>query len=418
MYSLCDVNACYVSCERAWQPSLREKPSVVLSNNDGALVAVCRQVKEAGVPKFAPYFKVKDQLDAIGAQVRSSNYELYADMSMRMMNTLRDFAPNFHAYSIDEAFLHYQGYVPPEGWFEHARKVRRKVWDEVRLPIGVGIGPTPTLAKAANHAAKRIAGYRGIAVIEDDDTRRYILSKMSVSDVWGIGSRLTKRLNAIGISDALTLSVQSPSMIRKMFSRPVEDTVRELAGEVRLSWDEVRAPKKEIFSTRSMGTRIEDFNTLREALCSHAEIVSAKLRRQHSVASGMVIFASNSPYDKDQYFRRSTFYQFTIPTCDTRKMCNAITESMSEIYRSGVRYYRCGIGLVGINTSQVRQADMFQPETDNLALMSTMDRINAKYGRGTVHLAAKGFDQKFAMRREFLSPQFTTRWSDIPRIIC
>ena len=420
MYALADINACYSSCEKAFDPSIRDKPVIVLSNNDGAVVSACNIAKRAGVgKKFVPYFQVKEELKAAGAIVRSSNYELYADLSSRMMDTLVQYAADLHIYSIDEAFMAFGPLKPPGGdWFEYGRRMRRTVWDEVRLPIGVGIGPTPTLAKAASHASKRLPGYRGVATITDEQSRRHILKQMDVDEVWGIGPRLKKRFNEMGVVDALTLSEQNPRMIRRQFSRPVEDTVRELAGEPRLTWDDVRSPKKAIFSTRSMGQRIVDSNTLRQALSFHAELVGRKLRRQKAVTGGLMIFASSSPHDKEPFYRRSLYHGFAVQTSDTREFNHAISQTIDRIFKSGVRFYRCGVGVIDINNTGLRQPDLFEQGTNSEKVMNCLDTINAKYGRGTIHLAAQGLVPKYAMRRQLLSPQFTTRWSDIPKVRC
>jgi DNA polymerase V len=194
--------------------------------------------------------------------------------------------------------------------------------------------------------------------------------------------------------------------------------VWELNGEVRQSWDDVRPAKKEIFSTRSFGQRITDIEQLQFALASHAEIVSVKLRKQQSLASAMTIFASSSPHDHEGYFSESCFHRFTVPTNDTRNILRATQAAIPKLFKEGVRYYRCGIGLVDLHREEVFQFDLFNQSTDNPKLMSCIDTINARFGRSTVQLAAKGFEQKFAIRREFLSPQYTTKWSDIPKIIC
>ncbi|OUS36656.1 DNA polymerase V subunit UmuC ['Osedax' symbiont bacterium Rs2_46_30_T18] len=422
MYALCDVNSMYASCEKVFDPSIRNRPVVVLTNNDGCICAACNIAKQMGVgKKFVPFFEVREQLEAVNAVIRSSNYELYAELSDRMMTICSRFAPHIHIYSIDECFLYYglhSTYVPPEGWQQHASNIRRAVWRGVRLPIGVGIGATPTLAKAANHAAKKIAGYRGVAVIDNEGTRKSILAKMAVTDVWGIGRRIGVRLNDLGIMNALQLANAKPGIIRKQFSVLVESTVYELNGVVKLNWDEVRAPKKEIYSTRSFGQRIMDPQQLKFALATHAEIAAAKLRKQDSTAKAMTIFAASSPHDVDDYYKRSVFHKFEVPTSDSRLFVAACSEALSSIYRKGVRFYRCGVGLLDIADNKSVQFDLFNPSRDDPKLMQCLDLINSKYGRGTLHLAGQGIEQKFAMRREYLSPQYTTRWSDIPRIKC
>lgn len=421
MYALCDVNSMYASCEKVFDPGIRNKPVVVLTNNDGCICAACGIAKRMGIgKKFVPYFQMKKELEAAGAVIRSSNYELYADLSQRMMDTCARFAPEINVYSIDECFLYYgKGPTPPpDGWDDVARKIRKTVWREVRLPICVGIGESPTLAKAANHAAKRIAGFGGVAVIDSEEKRQLVLSQMTVTDVWGIGSRLGKRLNFMGVKTAWDLANRDPTQIRKDFSILVEGTVRELNGEVRNSWDEVRAAKKEMYSTRSFGERITERAQLEYALATHGEIVAAKLRKQKSLASAMTVFATSSPHDQAGYFSQSIFHRFTVPTNDTRNIIKITQQALPQLFQPGIRYYRCGVGLVDLHCEQLYQFDLFNQSCDNPKLMSCLDRVNARFGRSTLHTAAKGFEQKFAMRREFLSPHYTTKWSDIPKIIC
>jgi DNA polymerase V len=421
MYALCDVNSMYASCEKVFDPSIRKKPVVVLTNNDGCICAACGIAKRMGIgKKFVPYFQVKKELEAAGAVIRSSNYELYADLSQRMMDTCARFAPDINVYSIDECFLYYgkQANAPKEGWGTLGMQIRKAVWREVRLPICVGIGPTPTLAKVANHAAKKMEGFKGVAVLDTKEIRKTVLSKMAVTDVWGIGNRLGRRLNMLGVNTAWELANRDPTQIRKEFSILVENTVRELNGEVRHTWDTVRGAKKEIYSTRSFGQRITDFEELRSALASHAEVVATKLRKQKSLTSSMTLFATSSPHDTEDYFRKSYFYHFAVPTNDTRNILKVIEIAMSQLYKPHVRYYKCGVGLMDLQNEELFQYDLFTPSNDNTKLMACMDTINARYGRSTVHIAAKGFEQKFAMRRAFLSPQYTTKLKDIPKIIC
>ncbi len=421
MYALCDVNSMYASCEKVFDPSIRNKPVVVLTNNDGCICAACGIAKKMGVgKKVVPYFQVKDDLAKAGAVIRSSNYELYADLSQRMMETCARFAPHHHIYSIDECFLFYgKGhYQPPEGWFEHGRAIRRAIWTEVRLPIGVGLGTTPTLAKAANHASKRIKGYRGVAVIDSEEARRYILSQMEVADVWGIGRKLSKRLNGMNIYTALDLANTRPEDMKKQFSVLVADTVSELNGQVKISWDDVRIPKQQIFSTRSFGNKVLDKQVLKEAIATHTAIVARKLRKQESLAVSMMIFAHNSPHGYEPYYRRAFVCHFPSPTNDTRLMTSAACSNIDEVFRQGVQFYKCGVGAIELIETTQYQHDLFTTSQDSPALMECIDQINHRYGRDTLRLAAQGIEQKFAMRRRFLSPQYTTRLCDLPKIYC
>ncbi len=425
MYALCDANSFYASCEKVFDPSIRNKPVVVLTNNDGCICAACGIAKRLGIgKKFVPYFQVANELHKAGAVIRSSNYELYADLSQKMMDVCARFGPEQHIYSIDECFLKFNrcgslfsNANNGSDWFEHARKIRRAVWQEVRLPIGVGIAPTPTLAKAANHAAKRLSGFRGIAIISNEQQRQQILTQMAVSDVWGIGSRLSKRLNIMGIDTALQLANSKPALMRKSFSVVVERIIRELNGEVCLSWEAVRANKKEIFSTRSFGQRITELSELRLALARHAAIAAQKARAQKSLVKQMVIFASSSPHD-DNYYKQSQLQHFVIPSNDSRFICQAASEAAERIFLSGVAFYRCGVGLLELVDEASYQFDLFERSKDNPALMNCIDSINRRYGNETMQLSGQGIARPWAMKRQFLSPQYTTRWRDIPKIKC
>ena len=418
MYALIDASGMYASCEKIFDPSIRKRPVIVLSNNDGCIVATCPLAKKMGIPKFGPYFKIKDQLDKAGVIARSSNYELYADISARMMDICSSFAPEQHVYSIDECFLRFDRYTPPEGWQELGMNIRRKVWKDVRLPVGVGFGSTPTLAKAANHASKKLPGFKGVAVIDNEQIRKQILKQMDVTDVWGIGRRIGKRLQVMGIENAWQLAQAKPALMKKHFSVLVESTVHELNGHIRLSWDDVRSPKKQIYSTRSFGQRITNLIDLRQALITHIGIAAQKLRKQNSATGNLLLFAHNSIHDRELFFRRSVLHEFSVPTSDTGVMAGIASQLAGQLFHKGVRYYKCGVGLLDISGATPQQTDLFTESKDRPQLMLCLDSINARYGRDTVHLAGQGINQKFSMRRELLSRQYTTRLSDIPVFTC
>lgn len=418
IYGLVDVTAMYYMCEKVYDPGIRNKPLISLSNNDGAIVAVCPIAKQMGFKKFVPYFQIADKAKAAGVIPKSSNYELYSDLSSRFMATIESFVDEVYVYSIDEAFFRICRPLSDDDLHQLGLDIRKAVWREVRLPVGVGFGPTPTLAKAANHASKKLPGATGSSVLNNRSSIKHVLSQMALSDVWGVGNRLEKRLITMGIDNGWELAIQDPKKIRKYFSILLESTVRELNGKVRLSWDEVRPAKKEIYSTRSFGQRVTDLLQLEYALVAHAEAASKKMRDQGSVAGGMTIFANSSPHDKEPYFKRATFYSFESPTCDTRTIISAVSNSVIGLYKPGIRYYKAGIGLVDLRDAKYQQGDLFTKNNDNKALMSTLDAINDRFGRNTLSFAAKGKDTKFEMKREYLSKCPTTRWSDIPKVIC
>lgn len=365
MFALVDAVAFYASAEKVFDPSIRFKPVVVLTNNDGCICAICPIARKLNIPKFQPYFKVKAYLEQHNVVVRSSNYELYADLSERMMTVINRFCDDHYVYSIDESFLRFTGFSHIiNDWANYGQAIRRAVWRETGLPVGVGFGPTPTLAKAANHAAKKLPGYNGIAVIDNEDTRKKILSKMNVTDVWGIGSRLGKKLKLMGITTAYELACQNPKAMRKMFSVVVERTVSELNGVACLSWDEVKQNKKEIYSTRSFGERVSDLTTLKSALITHAATVGRKLRKQQSLTKRIVIFAASSPHE-DLYYKKSLLYEFPIPTSDTSMLANAVSAVIHDIFKANTRFYRCGIGAIELESELYQQVDMFSVSADN-----------------------------------------------------
>ncbi|RPH19888.1 MAG: Y-family DNA polymerase [Alteromonadaceae bacterium TMED7] len=421
MFALIDAVSFYARVEKVFDPTIRNKPVVVLTNNDGCICAVCPMARELGVPKFIPYFKIKDFLAKNHVVVRSSNYELYADLSERMMNVIARYSDRHYVYSIDESFLHFRNFSFIDSWHAYGHVIRKAVWRETRLPVGVGFGTTLTLAKAANHASKKLAGFDGVAVINgdnsDDASRKEILSRMSLTDVWGIGSKLGKRLSILGLKNGWDLANQSPKAMRSQFGVTVERTVNELNGTPCLNWDEIGKDKQELFSTRSFDQRVIDCHSLKAALSSHASIVAKNARRQHSLIKRLVIFASSSPHD-DSYYKQSVIYEFPVATDNTLEIVGAISYVFDQIYSTGILFYRCGVGAIALENSAFHQHDMFNVSVNNQPLMQCYDHLNNRYGSGTIEVAAAERNEKWAMRRDFLSPSYTSKWSDIPKIIC
>lgn len=419
MFALVDANSFYCSAEQVFRPDWRGKPIVVLSNNDGCVVAANRQAKAAGIEKFKPWFQVKALAEQHGVIACSSNYELYSDLSAKMMQIVGQFAPRQHIYSIDETFLDLTGMRLGEGaLLELGAVIRRTVWREARLPVGVGFGDTLTLAKAANHAAKRIEGFNGVCAINSESTRKSILSEMHVSDVWGIGRKLSKRLESMGIMTALQLSKIPIKLARKQFSVEVERLVLELNGTPTRNWDETRADKQQIFSTRSTGERIEELDSLKQAFAMHVSKASQKARQQHSVAGAILVFAHNSPFDDGCTRGFKQLLRFPLATNDSLVIGRQVAMAIPRLYVDGVRYYKIGVGLVDLMPQEHVQYDLFTPPTEEPRLMCVLDKLNQRYGSDTVFVAAQGIDPKWHMRRDMLTPQYTTDWRQIPLIQC
>ncbi|MDF5168635.1 Y-family DNA polymerase [Vibrio parahaemolyticus] len=419
MFALVDANSFYCSAEQVFRPEWRGKPIVVLSNNDGCVVAANRQAKAAGVPKFEPYFKIKALCEQKGVIALSSNYELYADLSSKMMSVIGRFAPDQHIYSIDESFLSFERTNKAIPCLkEHGMKIRRAVWKECRLPVCVGFGETLTLAKIANHAAKKIPGYKGVCVIDCEQERTAVLSLLEVGDVWGIGRKISQRLKFMGVTTALQLANYPPALIRKEFNIEVERTVRELNGQQSKSWDSARSDKKQIFSTRSAGQRITDLESLTQALCQHANIASMKARKQQSLCRVMMCFASSSPFDEGNQVTRRAVHRFAYPTSDVTQITRIASSLANQLYQEGVRFYKIGIGLLDLTDGRNEQPDLFNQNPNNPKLMGVYDALNHRYGADTLFLGAQGIEKKWAMRRDMLTPRYTTNWHDLPRIRC
>jgi len=418
VFALVDANSFYCSAEQVFRPDWRNKPIVVLSNNDGCIVAANRQAKEAGVPKFKPYFQIKNLCEKKGVIALSSNYELYSDLSAKMMQVIGRFAPEQHIYSIDESFLSFKKTYPAIPCLRtHGAKIRRAVWKECRLPVCVGIGPTLTLAKIANQAAKKLHHYNGVCVLDNDAERLKVLAAISISDVWGIGRKLSKIMTVMGLNHALDLAEYPAGLARKEFNVEVERIIRELNGLPCKNWDTARADKKQIYSTRSVGERITELSTLQQALSQHAGIASLKARKQHSLCKVMLCFAASSPFD-DKPASYRAIHHFPYPTADVDQITKAATRLAKELFHKGVRYYKIGIGLIDLVDGTHEQKDLFNSEQNNENLMQVFDKLNQRYGNNTVFLGAQGTEQKWAMRRKMLTPQYTTNWQDIPKVKC
>lgn len=418
MFALVDANSFYCSAEQVFRPEWRGKPVIVLSNNDGCIVAANRQAKEAGIEKFKPYFQVRALCEQRGVIALSSNYELYADLSEKMMQVIGRFAPEQHVYSIDETFLSFERCLAAIGDFrQHGTLIRRAVWKECRLPVCVGMGPTLTLAKLANHAAKKIPGYSGVCVLDNEAERLKVLAKTPVSDVWGVGRKLSSHFKLMGINTALDLAKKPAPLMRKNFNVEVERTIRELNGQLCKDWDVARADKKQIFSTRSAGQRITDVESLRQALCLHAGIASRKARKQSSLCRVMLVFASNSPFDEKPVSFKA-IHRFAYPTSDVTQITSAASRLANEVFHEGVRFYKFGVGLLDLQDGRHEQKDLFNPCPNDEKLMAVFDSLNQRYGDGAVFLAAQGIGSKWEMRREMLTPQYTTRWRDLPKVRC
>ena len=418
MFALVDANSFYCSAEAVFRPDWRYRPIIVLSNNDGCIVAANRLAKEAGIKKFIPYFQAKHLCEQKGVVVCSSNYELYADLSSKLMQVIGQFAPEQHIYSIDETFLSFKNsrQAIPDLHL-HGERIRRAVWKETRLPVCVGMGTTLTLAKLANHIAKKNHALAGVCILDSTSSIEAALKSVDIEDVWGIGRRLSLKLRLLNINTAYQLALMPAKLARKQFNVEVERTICELNGIACKQWDKVKADKQQIFSTRSVGNRITDKDELHQALCKHANIAATKARQQHSGFTRVLVFANSSPHDETpRYFKK--LVKFPVPTNCSLEICEGVSSVISDLFAEGVRYYKVGVGLLDLTDLQHQQFDLFSGSKGNPELMKAMDKLNQRYGRDTVFISAQGTQVKWGMRRHFLTPQYTTNWKNIPLIRC
>lgn len=427
MYALIDCNSFYASCEKLFRPDLKNKPVVVLSNNDGCVVARSKEAKALGIKMGVPYFQVKDFCKQNNVTVFSSNYALYADMSHRVMSTLESLCPTVEVYSIDEAFLYLADYpVAMQDLDAYAKKIKQIVEMYTGISVGVGIGETKTLAKLANYAAKKYPATKGTCVLTNPRWIRRLMQITDVAEVWGVGRRYAKRLNDMGIETVYQLAICEPGKIRQHFGVVLERTCLELNGQVCLDIQQAE-PKKQIISSRSFSKRITSQQELMEAVCGHAAQAASKLRRQNSVCSFMTVFAKNSAFNKqERYTPISGQYQFHTPTADTRELVSAARAVLEKIYKDDIRYAKAGVMLSGICQHDEVQLDLFSAEVNaeaddkKQALMAVMDELNTKYKadrhqQSAVFIASEGIkeNQSWQMNRQLLSPCYTTRVSDL-----
>ncbi|MDZ0373708.1 Y-family DNA polymerase [Klebsiella pneumoniae] len=417
MFALCDVNSFYASCETVFRPDLKGRPVVVLSNNDGCVIARSPEAKPF-VKMGEPYFKQKDMFRRHGIIAFSSNYELYADMSNRVMTTLEELSPRCEIYSIDEAFCDLTGVRNCRDLTDFGREIRETVLRRTHLTVGVGIAQTKTLAKLANHAAKQWQRQTGGVVdLSNLERQRKLMALLPVDEVWGVGRRISKKLEAMGIKTVLQLADTDIRFIRKHFNVVLERTVRELRGEPCLGLEEFAPVKQEIVCSRSFGGRITEYHEMRQAICSYASRAAEKLRGEHQYCRFISAFVKTSPFALNEpYYGNNASVKLLTPTQDSRDIITAATKCLDAIWRDGYRYQKAGVMLGDFYSQGVAQLNLFDdnaPRKNSEKLMEVLDHLNAKDGKGTLYFAGQGIQTAWQMKREMLSPRYTTRYSDL-----
>ena len=433
MYALVDGNNFYVSCERIFRPSLNACPVIVLSNNDGCAIARSNEAKALGVAMGAPWFKVQHLQESAGLVALSANFTLYGDISQRMMTIASGLGPKQEIYSIDESFVELRGVRG--NLIQRAHTMRERILQWIGVPTCIGIGATKTLAKLANHIAKTAERKPGLYPMElaqvcnleslSASELKDVFQRTDVSEVWGVGRRLNAQLKASGIESVWDLRESSTSALRARFGVVMERTIRELQGHACIDLEDVPAHKKEIACTRSFGQAVVSLEPLVQAVSEFASRAAEKLRRQHSQASQVLVFIRTSPFRSGPQYSQSVTLPLLRPSADTSTLVQTAVLGLRLIYQGGFSFAKAGVMLMDLSDEGVEQGELSlederleQAKPAHCAqLMQTLDRLNQRYGRGTLRVASSGITTQhkiWSMRQERLTPRYTTAWADMP----
>ncbi len=414
VFALVDCNSFYASCEKVFNPTLEDKAVVVLSNNDGCIIARSKEAKDAGVKMGEPAFKIKDILEKKNVQVFSANFALYGDMSQRVMNVLSKFTPDLEIYSIDEAFLDIPGMKENE-LVLYAQKIRNTVLQWTGIPVTIGIARTKTLAKIANHIAKKSEKLKGVLSIIDEQSIEKALQITPVEDVWGVGQKYCAFLRSHGITNALELSKANDSWIKKHLRIVGLRTVEELRGKPCIAFDITVADKQAICTSRSFGQPLTDYADLEEAVSTFASRCAEKLRHQKSCASVMTVFVMTNLFAKDPKYVNGKTVQLAVATNNSSEIISHAVTLLKLLFKKGYKYKKVGVILAEfIPESEVQQSiwDNMNREKQS-ELMGVIDKITSTMGRDVVKFAIQGTKKRWKLRQEKLSPCYTTKWEDI-----
>lgn len=421
LIALVDVNNMYVSCERAFNPRLQDRPVVVLSNNDGCAVARSNEVKALGVKMGTPWFQMQDLVRKHGIVGLSSNYTLYGDMSNRIMAILRTYSPNVEVYSIDESFLNLTGMKNIwESPTAMGQDIRSRILRWTSLPVCVGIGSSKTLAKLGNFIAKKLPLFNGVCDFSTMSQARmdWLFERIEVGEVWGVGRRISAKLNNMGIHTVQDLKHASPRDIRSHFGVVMERTCQELRGISCLALEEISPPRKEIVSSKSFGTMVTTLPELCEAVTTYIARAAEKLRSQNSVCGAINVFVQTNPFrEEDPQYNNGLTIPLFAPTDDNRILAHTALRGLEAIYREGFQYKKAGVMLLDLSPNTIVQHSFFDDHETKLKskkIMEALDSLNNRYGRDTVRLGSAGTTAAWSMKAGNKTPCYTTRWDELP----
>lgn len=415
MFALVDCNNFFASCERVFNPSMENRPVLVLSNNDGCVIARSNEVKQLGIKMGEPAFKIRDIIEQHKVAVFSSNYVLYGDMSERVMNTLKGFTDNIEIYSIDEAFLDLSD-MKYEDIYEYSVHIRNTVRKWTGIPVSVGIASTKTLAKLANKLAKKDRSGAGVYYLKDEKQIEGALQSLDVEDVWGVGRQYAKLLKLNDITTALKLRNADDTWIKKNMTIMGMKTVKELRGTPCIPMELVRPDKQGILTSRSFGIPVDDIARLKEAVATFTVRCAEKLRKQHSCAHYLLVFIHTDRFKpSDMQYRNFKLMQLEVPTNNPLEMVKYSLQALEIIFKKGYKYKKAGVYMSGIVPDTEIQSSLFDKmdRTKFAEAMKSVDSINGIMGRDKVRLAVQGFDRKWKLRQESLSPNYTSNWREL-----
>ena len=419
MYALVDCNNFYVSCERVFDSRLEGKPVIVLSNNDGCVISRSSEAKALGIAMAANFYEIEDLVNRHNVHVFSTNFVLYADMSLRVKGLLSNFCPEIEDYSIDEVFCFLGGFER-YNLKEYCTTIAQTVKQGTGIPVSIGVAPTKTLAKVANKFAKKYAGYKSVCVIDSEEKRIKALKNTEIGDVWGIGRQHTKRLAAMNVKTAYDFTQLPQSWVRKSMTVVGERTWRELNGEPCIKMETVQPSKQTIMVSRSFGKMIEDYTTISEAVSTYTAMAAAKLRQQKSCAASMLVFIDTNPYREDlAQYSQHIVMKLPVATNSTQELIHYALDGLKKIYRQKFHYKKAGVMMMDICSENAVQGNLFDKidREKQKNLMTVLDRVNGRYGRNTLKFGCMGNGKSWKIRQERLSPCYTTRFSDFPVIV-
>ena len=411
--ALIDCNSFYASCERVFNPKLLSKPIVVLSNNDGCIITRSTEAKALGIKMGEPYFKVKKVIEKNNVKVFSSNYALYGDMSQRVMEILLGFSPDVEIYSIDEAFLSLKGFKNYE-LLTYCKHIRKTIKQWTGIPVSIGVGSTKTLSKIANHLAKKDYAYEGVCILKEKEKINEALQETAIEDVWGIGRSLSKFLKKYNVCNAKKFSLLDRGWVRKNMGVVGERIQLELHGVSCLGVELSPSPQKSCCVSRSFSRPIEKIKELKESIANYASRVAEKIREEDLMAQSMSVFVLTNYFSKkEKQYSNSIKLQLDYPTNDSKLIVKRAIEGIQRIYKKGYRYKKTGIILYELHSSSSVRGLLDYDKSRSDSLMKSLDEINYRYGSSTLRLAAEGISNEWQMRREKVSPCYTTSFDQL-----